>query len=341
MQRETWLIYALGGGWGHACRALALGRVAAKKHNIIILTSSPYASWVDSESCQIITIPPNLTQCSAIAQILEVLSTLTYDCLLVDTFPRGLLGELATFLPRLVSTPRILIHRDLNPNYVTAKQLPEFVSRYYDLVIAVEPRKLPLSDLPITRQTSPWLLRSASELPSPETARSRLQLISEKKLILVLASGRPEEQSLYGHLTHTLAKSEPDYDIHCLSAVIPPTCPPDLWRFYFPALECLCAAHLVIGSGGYNTVYECLALGIPLIAFPFPRLYDRQRDRLQQVNHRIIAVDKIEAAITVAHHWLNDPTFLPPSYPPEYPNGVFTAIKEIDTLITQKRIICG
>ena len=32
----------------------------------------------------------------------------------------------------------------------------------------------------------------------------------------------------------------------------------------------------MIGSGGYNTINECKALGVPLIAFAQPRLYDRQ-----------------------------------------------------------------
>ena len=57
-----------------------------------------------------------------------------YECVIVDTFPRGLGGELAEILPQL-SVPKVLIHRDINPDYVIAKNLPDFVADNFDLVI--------------------------------------------------------------------------------------------------------------------------------------------------------------------------------------------------------------
>jgi hypothetical protein len=43
---------------------------------------------------------------------------------------------------------------------------------------------------------------------------------------------------------------------------------------YYPAMDLLAQADLVISGGGYNTVHECLALNVPLVAIPWPRLYD-------------------------------------------------------------------
>ena len=49
MKDETWLIYAVGGGWGHLNRALALARIAAGDRAIKILTNSPYLTYIDRE----------------------------------------------------------------------------------------------------------------------------------------------------------------------------------------------------------------------------------------------------------------------------------------------------
>lgn len=40
----SWLIYALGGGWGHLMRALAFGRIAALYRPVTILSNSPYTA---------------------------------------------------------------------------------------------------------------------------------------------------------------------------------------------------------------------------------------------------------------------------------------------------------
>jgi hypothetical protein len=131
-----WLIYALGGGWGHLQRALSLARIAGP---IRILTNSRYAEVGHALACP---------------------KGGLINLLLVDTFPRGLLGELVNVLPKL-TIPKILIHRDLNPRYVAQTNLRQFVLDNYDLVlVAGEPETAPFADLPIARQTAPWLIRS-------------------------------------------------------------------------------------------------------------------------------------------------------------------------------------
>jgi len=41
-------------------------------------------------------------------------------------------------------------------------------------------------------------------------------------------------------------------------------------------MDLLPGVDLVVGGAGYNTVNECLACGVPLIARAWPRKYDRQ-----------------------------------------------------------------
>src|SRR5581483_11759696 len=71
------------------------------------------------------------------------------------------------------------------------------------------------------------------------------------------------------------------------------------WIRYWPAIDLFSAASVVIGGAGYNTVEECLAIGVPLIAHPWPRMYDRQDLRARRAADRgrvVVVGDPHEAA---------------------------------------------
>ena len=278
---KTWLIYALGGGWGHLTRALSLGRIAATKKKVKIITNSPYALEIQDEGCLVHRIPQNLGFSETCLRVREILCHTHYDRLIVDTFPRGLGGELADILPELHHIPRILIHRDINPRYVAAKNLRSFVSENFDQVIVPgEGKDLPLCDLPIVQHTAPWLIRNAWELLDRNTTRSHILKVDKTaKTILICAAGQPSELSLFGQLALKLHENFPDCAVRILAPTCPVECPETLWVAHHPGIECLAAADIVVGSAGYNTVYECAALGVPLVAIACQRLYDRQRKR--------------------------------------------------------------
>ncbi len=302
-----WLIYALGGGWGHLVRALALGRIAAAHHPVIIVCNSPYAADLllyaagDEEylpiveGCYIHAIPATATSAQTYQMVVEILTAEPYECLIVDTFPRGLGDELFQSLPELqLSYPKcakILVNRDINPDYVASQGLREFVTANFDLVLGPDFTSFQSllsmavgspSIYPEVKHTKPWLIRSPSELGGRAAAMSRLKLDPNQnpKVVLVCAAGNAEELSLYGHVTVGLDAALPDVVVRCLAPERPPQVPPHLWQFHWPAMECFPAADVVVGAGGYNTVYECLAVGVPLVAFAFERKYDRQKIRL-------------------------------------------------------------
>ncbi|MEB3882917.1 hypothetical protein [Lyngbya sp. CCY1209] len=333
---NTWFIYALGGGWGHLNRTLSLGRVAATRR-VRILTNSPYwlkmrelpsdfkgeVDWIAADTADIR------------GQIREQLLGDRYSCLIVDTFPRGLGGELVEVLSRRSDFKRVLIHRDLNPDYVRRDDLISFVAEHFDLIlIPGEGENLPFANLPQVRSTEPWLSRNSWELPDRATARSQLGLAAKtaNKTVLILASGRAEELNFYGEVTVRLA-GQKNLDVRCISAIQPPNCPPELWRFHYPAFEYFVAADVVVGSGGYNTVYECQALGIPLVSRPFRRLYDRQLQRLNRIvgdprrSPAIIVGDADMAVEAVA-------ALLPLALPRNlrYENGAIAAVEAIEEL---------
>lgn len=301
MAQQTWLIYALGGGWGHLNRAIALGRIAAREVTVKILTNSPYglrvaeylAVWKSQGQSvpELMCLSANLPHQAICRQVEEILRPENYACLIVDTFPRGLGGELVELLPHL-SRPAILIHRDFSPAYVQAKQLQSWVERHYDQVLIPGDEAAPLAHLPQTYHTAPWVMFSPSEMARNPQPR----LDPNNPLVLVCASGNPAEAAMFGEITHHLAAALPAAIVRCLAHDCPTPCPPELWWQYWPGMPLIAQAQVVVGSGGYNTVAECEALQVPLVALALPRLYDRQARRLERYGERIES-----AAAAIAH----------------------------------------
>ncbi len=243
-----WLIYALGGGWGHLTRAAALAR-AAVGVQVRIIANSPHATAVGAQlsEASLRIINPAASKQEARAIVQEELSAAP-SRFIVDAFPRGLGGELAELLPP-VAAPRVLIHRDVNPRY--AAQVRDFAQAHYTLILAPGEGEA----FPNAVRTAPWLVRSSHDIAAAPTRQG----------VFVCASGRQDEASWYREAAALVRR-----------AGVPVRESGGEW----PAIHQIAQSAAVIGGGGYNTVYECQALGVPLIARPWPRQYDRQALRL-------------------------------------------------------------
>ncbi|WP_414544231.1 UDP-N-acetylglucosamine--LPS N-acetylglucosamine transferase [Nostoc sp. CCY0012] len=325
--QKTWLIYALGGGWGHLNRALSLGRIAAHHRKVRIITNSPYTHYMNHEGCVIHWISNNISFSATCLQVREILLNTRYDGLIIDTFPRGLGGELADILPQLYPIPRILIHRDINPKYITAKGLESFVKKNFDAVIVPgEGTDLGLCDLPGVHHTAPWLIRNAEELPERNVTRSHILRVDKSvKTILVCAAGQASELSIFTQIALELHQRFPE----CAVRILAPDCPVDvpqaLWVSHHPGIECLAAADVVIGGAGYNTVYECAAVGVPLVALAFHRLYDRQKKRASKGYW----VKNIQEAVATVSILLDQVATQKTSVVSTYINGAVQAMHQI------------
>lgn len=296
-----WLIYALGGGWGHLTRAASLARVAVVERPVRIFTNSPYASEVRAglADVDVVAVSPELPAARARKEAVRQVESARAACLIVDTFPRGLGGELAAVLPTFKAL-RVLIHRDLNPEYVRRKELREFVRSNYDLVIQPgQAEAAPLAGLPHVARTAPWLIRSAGELPSREAARRLLGV--EGRCVLVCASGDREELDWYGKVTEALIKALPDIAVRSVAALRPPGCPDGAWLHRWPAMDLLPGVDVMVGGAGYNTVNECVACGVPLVARAWPRKYDRQSLRAARLSQTLVEQpEEALAAVSLA-----------------------------------------
>lgn len=289
-----WLIYALGNGWGHLNRAVALARVAAHQRPVVVLTNSPYLPQVAIALGQMSSPFPlelrslPLGAPSVRRAWVQQQCRTQAECLIVDTFPRGIVGELIDVLPQL-AIPKVLVHRDLNPQYLEKKPVTPGAAGYDLILMPGDGTDLPFAHLPQAQQTPPWLVRRASELPDRMVMRSHLGILPHQSLILVCATGQGAEAPVFGRLTAELSAQirhhQPPAAVRCLAAACPPGCPPELWCRHWPGLDYLQGADVVVSGAGYNIVHECRALGLPLVALAFPRTYDRQRHRAQRFAH--------------------------------------------------------
>jgi len=270
------LIYALGGGWGHVTRAAALARAIGPAARVRILANSPFVEIVQAAMPElgIEAISAGEDAASRIAREKPGV----VDVLVVDTFPRGLGGELATLLPSLRAR-KVLIHRDLKPEYVAWADLRSFVGAHYDRVICPGERG-PLADLGRAIYTAPWIVRP------PIAVKPGVDVI-------VCAGGNADEMPWYGEVAALLAR---DISVRCLAPELPHGCPAELWLRHWPSIDWIASAGAAVGGAGYNTVNECLALSVPLVARPWPRKYDRQRLRAEQCRNATIVETPDEAA---------------------------------------------
>ncbi len=291
------VIYALGGGWGHLTRAISL---AGALPPALILTNSPYAGIISAAMPQLV-IEAVVTRQQAVRRIEEIAPRI----LIVDTFPRGLGGELTAFLAKCPAR-KVLIHRDLAPDYIEwAANLPNFVATHYDLILCPG-ESGPFSNLPEARLTSPWLVRPP--VPVPNQAP-----------VVVCAAGNVEELSWYGEVCSFLSTK---IEFQCLAAERPAGCPRGNWICHWPAIDFIAGAQVVIGGAGYNTVYECVVTGTPLIARPWPRKYDRQQLRAGRHPNITIVDTPSEAASAALIHRAPTPR-------PDFSNGALDAARLI------------
>jgi hypothetical protein len=204
--------------------------------------------------------------------------------------------------------------------------LRSFVAENFDAVIVPgEGKDLPFCDLPNVHHTPPWLIRSDVELPERTKTRSHILKVDETiKTILVCAAGQAEELPLFAEIALKLHEDFGECAVRILAADCPPNCQ-HLWISHHPGIECLAFSDIVVGGAGYNTVYECASLGVPLVAIALERLYDRQDKRAS----KCYWVQDIQSALDTVKMLLDRIELEKKPSVPSYINGAVQAVRHI------------
>ena len=315
-----WLLYALGGGLGHITRAIALARCAvAHDHRVTLLVNSPFAGKLPLErelpGAEILALNPALDRDAVARRVVEIITDSEYQVVVIDTFPRGLGGELAEILPQTPAI-KVLVHRLICSEYVAAASLRQFVAVYDRILVPGE--TAPLEDHPRALRTAPWLIRDRDELCDRDAARRTLGVTGDRPLVLVTGCGSRNEVDEANEMARAVESAVADRATVLFST-------PGVAGGYWPLLPLLPAVDILVGSGGYNTVYETRVTSTQLVAIPRRRLYDRQHLRLHPDEMAATKQEAIERVVAS----LDEIAEYPPA---SYANGVHAAVAEIEQL---------
>ena len=317
---QRWKVYALGGGLGHLNRALSVSRAATSRgHRVDILVNSrlaPSIPWNEEigPDSKLSMVSPSASPSETSQAVSKWLQNGRFDRLVVDTFPRGLAGELPAYL-NSIDIPKVLVHRKLNHEYVIKCDLASAVRRF-DLIL-VPGEKAPFASEKNARVTQPWLIRDSAELLTP--CRSRIELGVEagdhRPILVVCTTGQEREKRFFMDLAASLEALLPQW-------IVRTACIGSKSRGFstWPLIRLLPGVSGLVGGGGYNLVNEARATNTPLLAFALPRRYDRQANRLCR-NERVRHLDEVVERIVV-----RDKVLCMPSYS----NGVHDAVDLIE-----------
>lgn len=292
------LYYALGGGLGHGMRELALARQLARRvgGRHVLLVNTPLidtlrAAAASDPTVEIQALAPAASPSEAGRWVLAQRDELAPSLIVVDTFPRGLGGELAEWLPGWSSGYKAIVSRTLPPEYVRTYRLAQFAADAFDLAFAPgEPSPLEGASgdkrLALTR-TAPWLVRSPREVAAPDAAAARLGCSGGRRCVLVVGSGSVAECDEWRRWFVELACDWPR-DAPPLRLALPCACsassdvPGEALVRHAPLMELFRGAALVVGNAGYHLVHETRALGVPALFLARTRRYDDQQVRLAE-----------------------------------------------------------
>ena len=289
------LYYALGGGLGHFTRAAAIARQFRRLRNepFLILTNRALLppEPVDALQLEDRPTPPQLAE--LVKSLVEELCPAVF---VTDAFPAGVLGELGEVLPKLPAR-RIAVVRRLQPQWIVHWRLPELLRDHYDAAALVEPGAC-FADWPESLrvvETAPTLIRDADELWTRARARQTLNCNDDTPLIAVVGEERDE----------WLAQAKQIAPQGAIRFISPAT-PENKGFSHYPLIELLPGCDFVVGACGYNLCHETMALNVPALLPPQPRLYDDQWARAK---------------------WRDERSTAPRSSTPRYENGAAQVAK--------------
>ncbi|MCR9197769.1 MAG: hypothetical protein NXI04_03900 [Planctomycetaceae bacterium] len=330
---ERWAIYALGGGLGHLTRAMAVARAAvqsARRHGrplqIDVLTNSPFAQlvcrFVAESAIRIRVLPAHADKRQTVSAVHDWLQTTDATTLIVDTFPRGLGGELADLLPRL-PVRKVLVQRAMNADYAGRSTVVSAVARYDHVFVPGEPFPQ-MSECAVL--CLPWVVRDFDELLSPAAAADVLGADDGPVVVFVGCGTTAEVSELRGWARNMADQLGEQAHVCLLDAAAEVSRQEETGLqviCHWPLLELLPGVDVMIAGGGYNCVHEARLTGTQLLGIARDRRYDGQQQRLHDTGVLTVTADSlfqhVQQALATGRR--------PPCAP--YANGVHTAVSHL------------
>lgn len=279
----------MGGGHGHAIRALGVARALQDlRHpstSCLLLMPARLRPWVHWARVPSASPPPSAhTDPEALGAWTRArLQAFRPDVLVMDVFPRGVLGELADGLEALAPR-RLLLTRWVNPRYYLQPDVAAFIRQAFDAIAWSEPPDPALEaafgDLPGSRRVPPVLFVGPKDVASATACRQAFGIHELARAVVALGSGDGRSDALLLETLGEVAARLEGLHVLFFSDQLERRVTPRLQVVdVFPAGAWLRAGRVVVGGAGYQSYYEIVQSGLPAVFRPLDRLLDDQGRR--------------------------------------------------------------
>ena len=283
--------YAINGrGLGHLTRQLAILRQVKQICALLdlrvetwVITSSEADTLARREGIPALKMPSKAmlrdagiepTRYLAIARgwVLNCVSGLAPDLLLVDTFPAGSFGELVSVLE--IVKRRVLVARRVRDEFKADPAYSALLPLFQDVIT------------PDDGGTGPILLRSRHELTARDAARAALGIPQGARSVYGSVGGGGDKaapstlprmvRGLTGTGWHVVVGAGPLYS------------GPELrgagitWLSRYAPVELFAGLDAAVSAAGYNSFHELMHAGVPAVFLPQPRIADDQTERAER-----------------------------------------------------------
>jgi UDP-N-acetylglucosamine--N-acetylmuramyl-(pentapeptide) pyrophosphoryl-undecaprenol N-acetylglucosamine transferase len=288
MKKLRIVSYAINGrGLGHLVRQLALLRWVRRYGALLgvpieawVLTTSEADTLARREGIPAFKLPSKAmlrdagiepTRWLAVGRqwVMNAITGLSPDVLVVDTFPGGSFGEL---LPVLETVPnRVLVARAVKDGVAGDDAYRALLPLYGKTIV------------PDERGVGPILLREREELMTREAARQALGIAPRDRAVYVTLGGGGDEMA--ARVLPNLVDKLLPRGWHVVVGAGPLYIGPErrgpriTWMDRYVPLELMPGVDAAVSAGGYNSVTELMFAGIPTVFLPQPRIADDQEAR--------------------------------------------------------------
>lgn len=248
----------MGGGHGHVTRTLNLVRHARNRGSVEALVLCPSRCLVLGEPMVEMQTTDPTDRASLALRVARALECFRPDLLVVDTFPRGILGEMGSFS----GLPKILVTRWVNPAYYNRAGVADTLSDFSSIFWT---ERKPSSQLP---GDSVEPIVDPRPLLSRQDARHHLGLPGDRPVILAIGTGPAKAQTRLLSVLEQVGELRREWCLCWYSQ--------QLGNHQLDLGLSLKAADVVVSAAGYNAYYEIVRAGVPVLFLPQERKVDNQ-----------------------------------------------------------------
>lgn len=296
------LYYALGGGLGHIARSFSLIEKAPERLQPairLLVSSKSAAAALPHAPCPMDTVPARaMSDGSLYEQFLAVyLNRHNFSCMIMDTFPFGLLGEFKNIAPDL---PRVLVSRYLRWDAYRERCGVLNGALWPQVALMIEQQEeayLEIMECNTRVIEAPWPI----SLVRPEEVTAQM----DKPACCLVHSGSREEMILLMETAHQI------------TAGLEPAGTPDIFtpeKGLFPLERHLSRYSDIVTGAGYAACSGAAILKgrMRYHLHPFPRRFDNQKLRLKRLQEGLWGDSTTGDASTTASILWNEVSCLLP-----------------------------